>query len=112
MSARNKSTVRDQPHERTSSYRLSGKNRGPAAPIVTATATDEELSTRRLNVMRFGYAFIGVGLAIVKWPVLIQDARSLPVMDGVVVCLLTAMSLLAFIGLRYPVRMLPLRCSR
>ena len=80
----------------------------PAARIVDATATDEELPTRRLNVMRFGYAFMGVGLAIVKWPVLIQNAQSLPVMEGVVACLLTAMSLLAFLGLRYPVRMLPI----
>jgi hypothetical protein len=78
------------------------------AQIVDTTALDEELSTRRLNVMRFGYAFLGVGLAIVKWPDLIQDARSLPVMEGVVTCLLTAMSLLAFLGLRYPVRMLPI----
>ncbi len=29
-------------------------------------------------------------------------------MDGVVTCLLTAMSLLAFLGLRYPVGMLPI----
>lgn len=58
--------------------------------------------------MRFGYAFMGVGLVIVKWPVLIRDAQSLPVMEGVVVCLLTAMSLLAFLGLRYPLRMLPI----
>lgn len=74
----------------------------------TAVVVVEELSTRRLNVMRFGYAFMGVGLAIVKWPVLIQDVRSVPVMDGVVTCLLTAMSLLAFLGLRYPGRMLPI----
>jgi hypothetical protein len=76
------------------------------ARIVDTTGVDEELSTRRLNFMRFGYAFMGVGLAIVKWPILVQDARSLPVMEGVVTCLLTAMGLLAFLGLRYPVRML------
>ena len=29
-------------------------------------------------------------------------------MEGVVICLLTAMSLLAFLGLRYPARMLPI----
>ena len=69
---------------------------------------DQELTTLRLNVMRFGYAFMGIGLVIVKWPVVVQDARSLPVMEGVVACLLTAMSLLAFLGLRYPVRMLPI----
>jgi len=75
--------------------------------VVIISGADETLSTRRLNVMRFGYAFIGVGLALVKWPLLL-DARSLPPMDGVVVCLLTALSLLAFLGLRYPVRMLPI----
>ena len=80
----------------------------PAARIVDATAADQELSTRRLNFMRCGYAFMGVGLAIVKWPVLIQNAQSLPVMEGVVACLLTAMSLLAFLGLRYPVKLLPI----
>jgi hypothetical protein len=79
-----------------------------ASTSAPRTAVDEELSTRRLNVMRFGYAFMGVGLAIVRWPRLIQDAPSLPLMDGVVTCLLTAMSLLAFLGLRYPARMLPI----
>lgn len=80
----------------------------PATRIVDTVAVDEELCTRRLNLMRVGYAFMGVGLAIVKWPVLIQNAPPLPVMDGVVTCLLTAVSLLAFLGLRYPVRMLPI----
>ena len=88
MTARNTTTV---PDGRTSSLR-----------------PDHELTTRRLNVLRFGYAFMGIGLVVVKWPVVVQDARSLPVMEGVVACLLTAMSLLAFLGLRYPVRMLPI----
>jgi hypothetical protein len=72
------------------------------------TAVGNELSTRRLNVMRIGYAFMGVGLAIVKWPILLQNPESLPAFEGVVTCLLTAMSLLAFLGLRYPARMLPI----
>jgi hypothetical protein len=80
----------------------------PSVPIVEVTAIDRELSPRRLNIMRFGYAFMGVGLAIVKWPILVQNAPSLPVFEGVVACLLTAMSLLAFLGLKYPVRMLPI----
>jgi hypothetical protein len=91
MSARNDNAVRDEPRVRTPGPQL-----------------DQELTTRRMNVMRFGYAFMAVGLALVKWPVVVQDARSLPVMDGVVACLLTAMSLLAILGLRYPVRMLPI----
>jgi hypothetical protein len=78
------------------------------APIINVPAVDGGLSTRRLNVMRLGYAFMGIGLAIVKWPILFQNIRSLPAMDGVVACLLTGMGLLAFLGLRYPVRMLPI----
>lgn len=89
----------------------------PAAQIthrtVQTTTVDQPgrhdgLSIRRLNVMRFGYAFMGVGLAIVKWPVLVNNAETLPVMEGVVLCLLTAMGILALLGLRYPVRMLPI----
>jgi hypothetical protein len=80
----------------------------PAVRTVNATTIDHELSPRRLNLMRCGYAFMGVGLAIVKWPILAQNVSSLPVFEGVGACLLTAMSLLAFLGLRYPVRMLPI----
>jgi hypothetical protein len=91
MSARNNTAARDEPRVRAA---------GPRH--------DQELTVRRMNVMRFGYAFMGVGLAVVKWPLLVQDVRSLPVMEGVVACLLTGMSLLAFLGLRYPVGMLPI----
>jgi hypothetical protein len=80
----------------------------PAVQTVDATAADQELSTRRLNFMRCGYAFMGVGLAIVKWPILVSNVSALPVSEGVVACLLTAMSLLAFLGLRYPIGLLPI----
>jgi hypothetical protein len=43
-----------------------------ATTATARTAVAEELSTRRLNIMRFRYAFMGLGLAIVKWPLLIQ----------------------------------------
>ena len=56
--------------------------------------------------MRAGYLLMGVGLALVKWP-LLPDAAALPLFEGVTLCLLTAMSLLAFLGLRYPVKLLP-----
>ena len=65
------------------------------------------LRIARLNLLRAGYLLIGVGLAVTKWPLLLRDPASLPVMDGVVLAMLTAMSLLAFLGLRYPLRMLP-----
>ena len=56
--------------------------------------------------MRAGYLLMGVGLVLVKWP-LLPDAHTLPLYEGVTLCLLTAMSLLAFVGLRHPVKLLP-----
>jgi hypothetical protein len=58
-------------------------------------------------MMRGGYLLMAVGLIIVKWPLLLQ-AASMAMMEGVVVCILTAMSLLALLGLRYPIKMLPI----
>lgn len=81
----------------------------PAVDTTTAAAQhggNDGLSTRRLNIMRLGYALMGVGLAIIKWPLFAQGVHTLPLMEGVVACLLTAMSLLVFLGLRYPVKML------
>ena len=75
------------------------------APAAPATATD--LSLTRLHLVCAGYLLMGVGLALVKWPLLLEaDAR--PLDEGVTLCLLTAMSLLAFLGLRHPVKLLPL----
>ncbi len=76
------------------------------APPSTATSATE-LSLARLHLMRAGYLLMGVGLVLVKWP-LLPDAHSLPLYEGVTLCLLTAMSLLAFLGLLHPVKLLPL----
>jgi len=56
--------------------------------------------------MRGGCLLMGLGLALVKWPHL-SEASTRPLDESVTLCLLTAMSLLAPLGLRYPVRMLP-----
>jgi hypothetical protein len=85
----------------------------PVVETPTARSTTERTTTLprlpifRLNMMRGGYLLMAVGLMIVKWPLLFQ-AESMPVFEGVVVCILTAMSLLALLGLRYPVGMLPI----
>ena len=59
-----------------------------------------------LHLLRAGYLLMGVGLAVVKWPLLPGAAR-LPLYEGVTLCLLTVLSLLAFLGLRYPIKLLP-----
>lgn len=78
--------------------------------VQSRAADSKALPTYRVNIMRIGYLVMGVGLALVKWPLFFQDGgvASLPVFEGVVAALLTAMSLLAFLGLRYPVQLLPL----
>jgi hypothetical protein len=76
---------------------------------LTSTATTEspaELSLTRRHLMRAGYLLMAVGLALVKWP-LLPDAHTLPLYEGVTLCLLTAMSLLALLGLWRPVQLLP-----
>jgi hypothetical protein len=78
--------------------------RAPRPPSDVAV----ELPLWRLNLMRVGYAVMGLGLAVVKWPLVIGYDRSMPLYEGIVAVLLTAMSLLAFLGLRYPVRLLPI----
>lgn len=72
-----------------------------AAPAV------RELSPLRLHAVRGGYLFMALGLAFVKWP-LLPEAHTMPLYEGVTLSLLTAMSLLAFVGVWRPVRMLPL----
>jgi hypothetical protein len=76
-----------------------------ATPAAPPTATN--LSLTQLHLMRGGYLLMGAGLALVKWP-LLPEAAALPLYEGVTLCLLTAMSLLAFLGLRHPVKLLPL----
>jgi hypothetical protein len=67
-----------------------------------------ELSLRRLYVLRFGYLFMGGGLVVVKWPSFVAHHGSWPLYEGIVECILLAMSILALLGLRYPVKMLPI----
>ncbi|HET7689122.1 MAG TPA: hypothetical protein VFK41_01980, partial [Nocardioidaceae bacterium] len=73
---------------------------------VTTTQAVAKLSTRRIALMRAGYGFMGIGLVVNKWP-LLGDASSLPLYEGVTLSMLVAMSVLALLGLRHPVQMLP-----
>jgi hypothetical protein len=49
---------------------------------------------------------MGVGLAIIKWPLLVHH-EPWGLAEGTKECLLIAMSVLALLGIRYPRRMLP-----
>ena len=76
----------------------------------TALSIPEEpsLSLLRLYLLRAGYLFMAVGLAVTRGPLLIGHDASWALMDSVVVCMLVAQSLLFFLGVRYPVKMIPI----
>jgi hypothetical protein len=66
------------------------------------------LSLPRLYLLRAAYLLLVVGGALISWTQIVDGARHWELMHGVVVCMLAAMSLLALLGLRYPLQMLPL----
>src|SRR5436305_10114282 len=69
--------------------------------------TTAGVSLPRLYALRLGYLIIAVGLALTKWPLLITHPEPWPLIDGVETCMLVALSLLWFVGIRYPLQMLP-----
>ena len=66
-----------------------------------------EVSTFRLYLLRAMYLFTVVGLAIEKLPALLHPANLSPG-DSVILSVLGATALLAVVGIRYPIKMLPL----
>jgi len=78
-----------------------------ASSTVSASrpGTEGEVSLVRLYVLRATYLLLVVGLGLLIMPVLIDHE---PTARGVIPSLLGGVWLLAFIGLRYPLQMLPL----
>jgi hypothetical protein len=68
----------------------------------------QDVSTFRLYVLRAVYLLIFAGLALQIWPLIVRPPQDLQLMRGVVWSVLTAVSLLAALGIRHPLRMLPL----
>jgi hypothetical protein len=66
-----------------------------------------EASTFRLYLLRAMYLFMAVGLAIFELPALLHP-ENLSRLDSVVLSVLAAFALLALLGIRYPLKMLPL----
>ena len=62
----------------------------------------------RLNLLRSGYLLLAVGLGWAVWPSILNPAKTWELMHGVEVCMLGALGLLSVMGLRHPLRMLPL----
>ena len=67
-----------------------------------------ELPIWRVNLLRCGYLLLITGLGLAVWPEILDHATDWALSRSVVVAMLAALSLLAMVGLRHPVRMLPL----
>jgi hypothetical protein len=66
------------------------------------------VSTFRLYLLRAMYVFVAVGLAIFKLGPAILRPENLSPQDSVVISVLGGFALLAVLGIRYPLKMLPL----
>jgi hypothetical protein len=67
-----------------------------------------QVSTFRLNVLRAYYALMAFGTAALFWPPLVKHSAEWGIDNGAQYSLLAALSPFAFLGLRYPLRMLPI----
>lgn len=67
-----------------------------------------EVSTLRLYVLRAAYALLAIGLAQLVWPSLIRHSHEWALANGDTFALLAGIQVLAMLGVRYPIKMLPL----
>ncbi|HYD14105.1 MAG TPA: hypothetical protein VEC11_14760 [Allosphingosinicella sp.] len=65
------------------------------------------VSLLRLNLLRAAYAFVAIGILLVIWPSLLSHRSDWPLMNSVVAGMMAGVSVLAALGLRYPLQMLP-----
>jgi hypothetical protein len=75
------------------------------ASTATPDTVESEVSLARLYVLRATYLLLVVGLGAMILPPLLSHT---PMARGVIPSLLGAVWVLAFVGLRYPLQMLPL----
>ena len=101
-------TAHDEPSPTTSASPRSLAVTTPSRNHRKGTSPTAGLSLPRLHTLRFGYLLMGVGLVLTKWPLIIKHDVPWPLMEGVETCMLVALSLLSFLGLRYPLQMLPI----
>jgi hypothetical protein len=67
-----------------------------------------DVSTFRLYLLRAMYLLIGVGLALTIWPHIVAPTSLVAGPNSVIRALLGALAAMCLLGLRYPLRMLPL----
>src|SRR5262244_803339 len=79
----------------------------PSGEIVRR-ATLPELSLFRLYTLRVAYFVMAAGLGAFIWPTVIRHSNELAIAKGAELALLAGLGATAALGLRYPVKMLPI----
>jgi hypothetical protein len=87
---------------------MTGTRTGTTLQANERTDATAQVSLPRLYLLRFGYLVVAVGITATKWPLLVNHDGPWPLFEGVETCMLVALSLLMFLGLRYPIKMLPI----
>lgn len=79
-----------------------------ASGAVHISGTGSEVSLFRLYTLRLSYLVLALGLGVYVWPSVIQHTNEFAAAVGIRVALLAGLGATAVLGLRYPVKMLPL----
>jgi len=83
---------------------------GSAAPSgdLASSTTTPEVSLFRLYTLRVAYFVMAAGLGVYIWPLVIHHTNELAITKWAQLALLAGLGATAALGLRYPVRMLPI----
>ena len=81
-----------------------------AAPGVSAASprASGDVSLFRLYTLRACYLILSLGLGIYMWPAILRHSDGFAVAHGIQLALLGGLGATAILGIRYPVRMIPL----
>jgi len=79
----------------------------PSGDLASSTTTPE-VSLFRLYTLRVAYFVMAAGLGVYIWPLVIRHTNELAITKGAQLALLAGLGATAALGLRYPVKMLPI----
>ena len=79
----------------------------PSGDLASSTTTPE-VSLFRLYTLRVAYFVMAAGLGVYIWPLVIHHTNELAITKGAQLALLAGLGATAALGLRYPVKMVPI----
>jgi hypothetical protein len=74
---------------------------------LSARSDASEVALWRLYLLRATYLLIVVGQGIQTWPQILHHDKPWTVMQSAALCMLAALTVLSALGLRYPLKLLP-----